>query len=71
MTNRELLISALKDELDDPGSSESIIAYHIACPHYWNDGISHPCDYAKFPWNTLTVCGPCIMEWLDSEEAER
>lgn len=71
MTNRELLIAALKDELDDWAASESTIAYNIACPYY---GIGleekHPCHDLKWPWNTLDVCGPCKIEWLDREESE-
>lgn len=37
MTNRDLLIASLKDELDDWAASESNIAYNIACPYYGAD----------------------------------
>ena len=72
MTNRELLIAALKDELDDPAASESIIAYRVACPHYDED-VPTPCDNASEPpwkWDQIGTCGPCITAWLDAEESE-
>ena len=69
MTNRENIIKALKDEHDDPGWTESVIAYNIACPHYGPlDGL--PCGGYEYPWDELTVCGPCKMEWLDKEVSE-
>lgn len=74
MTNREMLIASLKDELDDGAASFSNIAYHIACPYV---GVSHdvptPCDNASLPpwrWDQLKICGPCIVDWLDKEESE-
>lgn len=74
MTNRELLIAALKDELDDPAASESIIAYRVACPHYGErEDVPTPCDNASEPpwkWDQIEICGPCITAWLDAEEAE-
>ena len=72
MTNRELLIAALKDELDDPAASESIITYRIACPHCGRV-VPAPCDNTSEPpwkWDRLKICGPCITEWLDAEAAE-
>lgn len=68
MTNRELLIASLKGELDDWAASESNIAYNISCPYYGESG--HPCDKLNWPWSTLTICGPCKMEWLDKEVSE-
>lgn len=74
MTNRELLIAALKDELDDPASAESFIAYHIACPHVGDSvEVPTPCDNASEPpwkWDQLRICGPCITAWLDAEATE-
>ena len=67
MTNRELLIASLKDELDDWAAPESNIAYNIACPYFGGEEYGHPCDGEKYPWDTLRVCGPCKMEWLDKE----
>lgn len=64
MTNRELLIKSLQGELDDGAAEESNIAYNIACPYY-ESSTGHPCDNETFPYDTLMVCGPCIMEWLD------
>lgn len=69
MTNRELLIASLRDELDDWAASESNIAYNIACP-YFGECYGHPCDGKSWPWNTLSVCGPCKAEWLDKEALE-
>lgn len=68
MTNRELLIKSLSGELDDAAAAESNIAYGIACPYY-SVGIEDalPCERVSYPWDTLKVCGPCIMEWLDKE----
>ena len=68
MTNRELLIKSLSGELDDWAAEESNIAYGIACPYY-GAAIEdvHPCEGEQYPWDTLKVCGPCIMEWLDKE----
>lgn len=71
MKNRELLIHALEDGedydfFDDGGATtESVIAYHIDCPYTSTEG--HPCDGEVYPWDTLDVCGPCKMEWLDKE----
>jgi hypothetical protein len=67
VTNRELLIASLKDELDDWAASEANIAYNIACPYFAREEHGHPCDREKYPWDTLRVCGPCKMEWLDKE----
>ena len=71
MTNRELLIKSLSGELDDWAAEESNIAYHIACPYY-SVGIedAHPCERVQYPWDTLKICGPCIMDWLDKEASE-
>ena len=71
MTNREILIASLKGELDDWAASESNIAYNIACP-YFGAGLEepHPCHGLEWPWSTLTVCGPCKIEWLDKEASE-
>lgn len=69
MTNRELLIASLNDDLDDWAASESNIAYNIACPYY-GEPYGHPCDGLTWPWSTLTVCGPCKAEWLDKEASE-
>lgn len=70
MTNRELLIASLMDELDNPAASESNIAYNIACPYYSGEEPGHPCDGLRWPWSTLSVCGPCKAEWLDREVSE-
>ena len=67
MTNREMLLDALQGKNDDWGQTESDIAYHIACPYRHG---KHPCDDVQYPWNTIDVCGPCIMEWLDKEVSE-
>lgn len=71
MTNREMLIASLKEELDDPASSESFIAYHVACPYIGaSRDVSTPCDSASEPpwrWDQIGMCGPCIMDWLDKE----
>ena len=69
MTNRENIIMALKDEHDDPGWSESVIAYNIACPFYGTTK-GHPCNDHEYPWDELRVCGPCKAEWLDKEVSE-
>lgn len=66
MTNRENILMALKDEHDDFGWTESVIAYDIACPHRgYEKGL--PCDGKEYPWSKLDICGPCIAEWLDQE----
>lgn len=77
MTNRELIIKALQslpedaeDAFDDSGATtESVIAYSIACPHTVSE-TPRPCDGLDYPWNTLDVCGPCIQEWLEKEVSE-
>lgn len=68
MTNREMLIKSLQDEFDDWAASESNVAYGINCPYYEIEG--HPCEKEEYPFDTLRVCGPCKMEWLDKEVSE-
>ncbi len=65
MTNREVMIKALQDDFDDWGYTESVIAYNIACPHYSGDE-NLPCDGMTVV-DTLNVCGPCKLAWLDEE----
>ena len=84
MTNRDALIMSLRimvpDEnecydalcespFEDTSTPESIIAYHVACPHYAGDE-NLPCNGLNYPWSTLDVCGPCKLAWLDEEMAE-
>lgn len=68
MTNREMMIKSLQDAFDDWALSESNVAYGINCPYYEIEG--HPCDGQEYPFDTLKVCGPCKMEWLDKEVSE-
>ena len=69
-----MLIKSLADDFDDPATSESNIAYHIACPHIGiREDEHHPCDDATAPpwkWDQLKICGTCIMEWLNEEVAQ-
>lgn len=64
MTNREYLIAALTDQIDDGcASEEAAIYYNIACPYYANDPRSK-CRYRELDRET---CVACKWEWLDSE----
>ena len=68
MTNREMLLNALLDRNDDWATTESDIAYHIACPYRSKE--QGACDDLDYPFSELDVCAPCIMEWLDKEVSE-
>lgn len=63
MTNREYLIAALTDQIDDGGvSEEAAIYYNIACPYYDGDPRCH-CNKAEINRETCVVCK---LEWLQS-----
>ncbi len=69
MTNKEYLIAALNDEIDDGGASyESVAQYHISCPYiHSSDCLNH---YEGNEYGTKEYeegCLRCKMAWLDRE----
>ena len=65
MTNKEYLIMALTDKIDDGGASyESEIYYHIACPYREGDPEAL-CD--SDPKFSRKQCVECKMAWLEKE----
>lgn len=67
MTNREYLIAALTDQIDDGGASEeAAVYYNINCPYYDGDSRCH-CSGKEINRET---CVACKFEWLDSEVDE-
>ena len=65
MTNRDKLITALRDGFDDPGMTMSVIGDSVNCPYYETSG--HPCDDPGWKYNS--GCDLCKLEWLDKEAA--
>ena len=61
MTNRELLIKALKRELKDPECTNRILFDHLTCPEV--PGVGR----CPRPEGDDTSCYDCILEWLDKE----
>lgn len=67
MKNREYIIAALTNQIDDGGASEeATIYYNIACPYYDGDPRCH-CRNGEINRDT---CVACKSEWLDSEVDE-
>lgn len=66
MTNREMMLKALKGEIDDFGAEEATIYYHINCPYYSNDDRCE-CHNKEI---SREVCSECKYKWLDSEVDE-
>lgn len=66
MTNQELLIKALNEEIDDGGATmEAEIYYHIACPYRFGDKRALCNDDDND--TCREVCFKCKAQWLDSE----
>lgn len=65
MTNKQYLIDALNDEIDDGGAArESIVNYHIKCPYFAGDKRAL-CRGNTCPSREL--CVECKEKWLESE----
>lgn len=62
MTNGEMLIMALRDELDDPEARRAEIYYRIKCPYmYYN--LENRCRDI----NDREKCTDCKIEFLESD----
>lgn len=66
MTNREFIILALSDRLDDCGLHDFVVDNYIECPHYWGDD-NLPCEHVD---PCSEICLPCKLAWLGSEVDE-
>jgi len=66
MTNREMMLKALKGEIDDWGAEEAIVYYNINCPYY-SDDTRCECHNKEI---SREVCSECKYKWLDSEVDE-
>ncbi len=83
MTNQEMLIAALTDQIDDGGASwEAWIHYYINCPYFSGDRRCHcypdefrngtvdKVAYEDRKETTRELCVGCKAEWLESEVDE-
>ena len=69
-TNRDYIIAALAEEVDDGGSSYvSVAEYNIDCPYCWNkDCLNHlheDIEYDTKKWKEN--CVKCKLAWLERE----
>lgn len=66
MTNRERLIAALNDEIDDDGASfEAAVNYNIACPY--NLGDERALCESRTRKMCSETCSKCKTQWLNAE----
>lgn len=66
MTNREMMLMALKGEFDDWGAEEAVIHYNVGCPYFCGDERAE----CKDKEITREVCSDCKYKWLDAEVDE-
>lgn len=70
-TNQQVLISVLKDELDDGGSSrEAWVYYNIDCPYSAGDERCFCVESEDAKTRTRETCVACKEKWLESEVDE-
>ena len=83
MTNKEMLIAVLNDEIDDCGASrEAWVHYHIGCPYsaadrrcrcypaYFRFGKTDRVSFRETKEISRELCVSCKEKWLESEVDE-
>ena len=67
--NRDYVILALADEIDDGGASyESVAKYNIACPYIWDADCLNEREGNKFDTEEYNnACLRCKCAWLERE----
>lgn len=68
MTNREMMIKALKGEFDDWGAEEAVIYYNVNCPYFVSDSRCKCENDDKEP--SREICSECKYKWLEMEVDE-
>lgn len=68
-TNKDYLIAALTDDIDDGGASYgSVVEYHIDCPYFGGDNCLNEHEDNEYDTKAYKDgCIRCKLAWLERE----